>query len=109
MTDSAPSNIVTGTSGNPAPAPPALAAPSFDGVVATLVVTMPTVDVNNNPLPGPLTAIKVFFAPAGTLAGNAGVAPVVIPGSFAPGSQESVAVTVPDYLTAYDFDAEVSI
>ncbi len=106
MTDSAPSNLETATSGNPAPAPPVLPGPpTFDGLVATLQVNLPAVDINGAALPGPLTAIKVFVAPTGQPAGT----PTVITGSFPAGSQQSVQVTVPEYATAYDFDAECSI
>ncbi len=111
MTDSAPSNLETATSGNPAPAPPVLPGPpTFDGLVATLQVNLPAVDINGVVLPVPLTAIKVFVAPTGQLAGNEGnITPTIITGSFPAGSQQSVQVTVPAYATAYDFDAECSI
>jgi hypothetical protein len=67
---------------------------------------MPTADVNGTALVNPLTDIKVFFGPTGSDLGV--VAPVTFPGSYAPGSQQTVDVTVPAYATAYDFEAEVS-
>jgi len=107
MTDSPASNLVTATSGNPPPAPPVLPGPpTFAGLVASLVVNCPAVDVNGNALPGNLTNIKVFFGPSGSDLTQ--VSPILFPGSYAPSSTQTVEVTVPAYATAYDFEAEVS-
>ena len=107
MPDSAPSTIVTATSpAQAAPMPPTIDSVTFDKLKAQLAITMPTKDVNGDDLAN-LANVKVFFDPAGS--GLAGIVPVEFPGSYAPGSQQTVAVPVPAWGTAYDFEAEVSI
>ena len=107
MPDSAPSAIFTATSPAPAaPMPPTIDSVTFDKLKAQLAINMPTKDVNGDALSN-LVNIKVFSGSGG--ADLAGVVPVEFPGSYAPGSQQMVAVSVPAYATAYEFEAEVSI
>ena len=106
MSDSALSNIVTATSPTLPPAPPVLGIPTFFGLVAAIPVTLPATDAIGNALVNPLVNIKVFFGPSGSDLSEA--TPVTFPGSYAPGVVTEVQVPVPNWNTAYDFDAEVS-
>ena len=108
MPDSAPSAIVTAASpAQPAPMPPTINSVNFDKLVAQVVVTMPSVDVDGVALTE-LTNIKVFVTQSG------GPMPSTpdkeFPGGAYPaGSQQTVEVPVGLFNTAYDFEAEVSI
>ena len=106
MPDSAPSVKVTAASpAQAAPMPPVIDNITFVKLAAHLAIAMPVKDSNGDDLAN-LVNIKVFFGPTGSDLSS--VAPVEFPGSYGPGSQQTVAVTVPAYATAYDFEAEVS-
>ena len=99
MTDSAPSNIVTETSpAQPAPMPPVLEGVSFNKLAATVILTLPAVDVDGKLLVE-LSNVKVFVNQE---------LPVEFPATYTSGSQVQVVVTVPAYSTSYEFMAEVS-
>lgn len=107
MTDSAFSNVVTATSPEQvfAPNPPVINSVTFDNLVASVALTMPTVNTNGGALTD-LINIKVFFGPAGSDLSAA--APVDFPGTYPAGSAQTVVVDVPAYATTYDFETEVS-
>ena len=106
--DSAPSAIFSAQSpAQPAPDPPVINSVTFNKLVATIEVTMPTADVNGDPLVA-MNNIKVFVTQSG------GPMPSTpdkeFPGGAYPaGSQQTVEVPVGLFNTAYDFEAEVSI
>ena len=108
MPDSAPSAIVTATSpAQAAPAPPVIDSVTFNKLMASVVITMPAVDMDGGALTE-LTNIKVFVTQSG------GPMPPTpdkeFPGGAYPaGSQQTVEVPVGLFATAYDFEAEVSL
>jgi len=85
--------------------PPVIDHIAFVKLEAQLAIAIPAKDVNGDDLPN-LANIKVFFGPAGS--DLTSVVPVEFPGSYVPGAQTIVAVTVPAWATAYDFEVEVS-
>ena len=105
--DSAPSAIFSAQSpAQPAPDPPVINSVTFNKLVATIEVTMPTADVNGDPLVA-MNNIKVFVTQSGTP-----MPPTPnkeFPGTYPAGSQQTVEVPVPAWDTKYDFQAEVSI
>ena len=106
MPDSAPSQIVSAQSpARPVPEAPTINTITFNKLQATVIVAMPTVDIAGEPL-GNLTNIKIFYGPAGAL--NQDSPAEEFPGSYTPGSVQSVQVEVPAWGTMYDFEAEVS-
>jgi len=107
MSDSAPSAIVTATSGaQPVPAAPVINSVDIPKLVATIVVTLPSVDTDGGAL-GNLKNLKIFFAPTG-LSDPLAAAPAEFPGDYLAGSVQTVEVTMPSYATPFDFEAEVS-
>ena len=107
MADSAPSAIVTATSpAAAAPMAPGIDSVTFNKLVASVVITMPTLDVDGGALTD-LKNIKVLFGLTGSDP-SAWATPMEFPGTYPAGSQQMVAVTAPAYNTAYDFECEVS-
>ena len=103
MSDSAPSAIITATSpAAAAPMAPGIDSVTFNKLVASVVITMPTLDVDGGALTD-LNNIKVLFGVAGAFG-----EPIEFPGTYPAGSQQTVEVTVSAWNTAYDFEAEVS-
>lgn len=105
MNYSVPSAVVTAVSpAKPLPNAPVIDSVTFNKLVGTIVLTMPTTDKNSDPLTDNLDGIRVFFGPTGTDLST--VPPAEFPGSYAPGSQQTVQVTVPSWETSFDFEAE---
>jgi len=106
--DSAPSIIVSAASPPQAvPMPPILDSPVFDKLRAAIHITMPSVDVNGDPLTV-ITGVKLFYGPSGT--DILALPPKEFSGPFDVGGVGySLEVDVPTWNTEYDFMAEVSI
>ena len=116
MPDSAPSAIVTATSPAQMPAAPVINSVIFldpTQLKATVNVTLSDTDAAGRPY-SPLvffSAVKIFVGPTGTLTPEtvATVFPATDADTYIPGQQHEFEVDVPNWNTAYDFEAEVSL
>jgi hypothetical protein len=89
----------------PAPAPraPEIKDISFNRLKATVEVLMPKNDVDDQPLTGPITNLKI------TVKSGEYQDVKDMPGKFNPGQEYKVDVDVPTWNTSYDFEAVATI
>lgn len=87
----------------PAPRPPEIKGVSFNRLKATVEVLMPKNDVEDQPLAGPITNIKITVKSTGYQNTKE------VPGKFNPGQEYKVEMDVPAWNTPYDFEAVVTV
>ena len=86
------------------PLPPTISSITWNGLTGTMKVTMPINDTDQGPLTAPLVDILVQFCKKGEAIENGAV--VQFQGSYPAGSEQDVAVTVPDF-GFYEWRAQV--
>ena len=105
--DSAPSFIVSAQSpAQPAPAAPVINGVTFNKLVATITVTLPAADMDGEALTE-IKNLKTKFGISGSDLSTVSWQDNEGPGI--PGGQATAQMTVPEWGTSYDFEAEVSV